>query len=48
MIIAVANIIGDTFSSTSSGIGPISGDGILLEDDLSFLQLESGDFLLLE
>lgn len=33
---------------TSSGSGPAEGDGILLEDDVSFLLMESGDFLLLE
>lgn len=32
----------------SGGAGPSSGDGILLEDETSFLQLESGDFFLLE
>ena len=33
---------------TGGGSGPSSGDGVLLEDGTSFLQLESGDFLLLE
>ena len=32
----------------SSGSGPSSGDGLLLEDGLSFVLLETGDFILLE
>lgn len=31
-----------------SGSSPVISDGILLEDGTSFLQMESGDFFLLE
>lgn len=32
----------------STGSGPASGDGLLLETGTDFLLLETGDFLLLE
>lgn len=35
-------------TATGGGGGPAVGDGLLLEDGVSSLLLESGDFLLLE
>ncbi len=32
----------------SGGSGPVSGEGILLEDGVFFILLESGDYILLE
>jgi hypothetical protein len=36
------------FGVSDSGSGPSVGDGLLLEDGVSFLLLEDGSFLLLE
>jgi len=33
---------------SGGGSGPVSGDGILLEDGVFFILLESGDYILLE
>lgn len=41
-------LIGVPFGAGGGGGGPAAGDGLLLEDGVSFLLLESGDFLLLE
>ncbi len=46
---AVARALGFTrlWTALITSGGPSSGDGLLLEDDTTFLLLESGDFLLL-
>lgn len=37
-----------TMVGPAGAAGPATGDGILLEDGLSFLLMEDGSFLLLE
>lgn len=39
---------GEPIGDGASGAGPAVGDGLLLEDGISYLLLETGDFLLLE
>lgn len=41
-------LMGVGIVTAGGGAGPGSGDGLLLETDLDYLLLESGDFLLLE